>query len=224
MNYQLLSYPLDIADPGFPGEPTLSIQKSTRIADGDMYNSSIVHLFNHFGTHFDAPNHFNPKGATISELPLQRFIYERPLLLDIPKSAGEMIQPIDLEIHLSAIRRADFLMIRTGLEKLRMQHPNQYATKGVAVSVQTARYLMEHAANLKALGFDFISLASPDHPEQGIKSHQIMLGMFSHHFICIIEDMKLSAVDKTRLKRIFAMPLLIRGIDSAQVCILAESE
>ena len=81
MNYQFLSHPLDTNDPGFPGEPTLTIQPATRIAEGDAYNSSIVHLFNHFGTHFDAPAHFNPHGRSIAELDISHFIYERPLLI-----------------------------------------------------------------------------------------------------------------------------------------------
>ena len=51
-----------------------------------------------------------------------------------------------------------------------------------------------------------------------------MLGMHSEHFICIIEDMKLSEVDKNRFKRVLAMPLLVKGVDNAQVTILAESE
>ena len=38
MNYYLISYPLDIADMGYPGEPTLSIEASSRIDKGDHYN------------------------------------------------------------------------------------------------------------------------------------------------------------------------------------------
>ena len=170
MQYHFLSHPLNVADSGFPGEPTLRIEKSTRIADGDAYNSSILHLFNHFGTHYDAPAHFNPNGPTISELPIEHFIYEHPLLIDLPKG-----------------------------EALRKRDPH-----------------------LKAVGFDFISLASPSHPDHGVKAHQILLGMYSKHYICIIEDMALAHIDAYRLQRVIAMPLRVQGVDSAQVSILAE--
>ncbi|MDH3000581.1 cyclase [Chelonobacter oris] len=222
MQYQLLSYPLDIKDPGFPGEPTLSIENCTDTDKGDAYNSSKIHLFNHFGTHFDAPNHFNPQGKTISELPLEQFIYEKPLLLDIPKNETDLIEPDDISPFLSEIQQADCLIIRTGLEKVRYSNPQNYAAKGCAVSISAAQYLIDHAPNLKAIGFDFISLASPSNPEHGIKAHQIMLGMSNENFICIIEDMKLAHIDQYRLNKIFALPLLVKGIDSSQVTVLAE--
>ena len=116
MNYQFLSHPLDTNDPGFPGEPTLTIQPSTRIAAGDAYNSSIVHLFNHFGTHFDAPAHFNPHGRSIAELDINHFIYERPLLVDLPKGKASLVEPADLEPLLPRVKNADCLILRTGLE------------------------------------------------------------------------------------------------------------
>ncbi|MGV6987894.1 cyclase family protein [Testudinibacter sp. P80/BLE/0925] len=222
MPYQLLSHPLDIHDPGFPGEPTMTLETCTNINNGDVYNSSKIHLFNHFGTHFDAPNHFNPNGKTISELPLEQFIYEKPLLIDLPKKEADLIEPEDLTPYLTQIQQADCLIIRTGLEKIRASSPQIYAARGCAVSINCAQYLIDYAPNLKAIGFDFISLASPSNPEHGVKAHQIMLGMFSSHFICIIEDMKLAALNPQNLRRIFALPLLVKGIDSAQVTILAE--
>lgn len=222
MNYQLLSYPLDVKDPGFPGEPTLTYDICTSTAQGDVYNSAIIHLFNHFGTHFDAPKHFNPNGLAITELALTYFIYEKPLLIDLPKSAGSLIEPEDLAPYLMQIKQADCLLIRTGLEQLRAKDPQQYAANGGAVSIQAAKYLIDHASNLKAIGFDFISLASPANPDHGVEAHQVMLGMYKENFICIIEDMKLSQLDSKTLKRVLAMPLLVKGIDSAQVTVLAE--
>lgn len=221
MSYYLLSYPLDINDPGFPGEPTLCIDTCSSTDKGDVYNSSIIHLFNHFGTHFDAPKHFNPNGLSITQLPLSQFIYDKPLLIDIPKSNGDMIEDTDLMPHLAEIQQADCLLIRTGSEHIRASNPQQYAHNGGAVSIQAAQYLIDHASNLKAIGFDFISLASPSHPEHGIKAHQILLGMYGDEHICIIEDMKLSHVNAKQLKQVLAVPLLVNGIDSAQVTVLA---
>ena len=55
-----------------------------------------------------------------------------------------------------------------------------------------------------------------------MKAHQILLGMYSDAYICIIEDMALAHIDANRLRRIIAMPLRVRGVDSGQVSILAE--
>lgn len=65
-------------------------------------------------------------------------------------------------------------------------------------------------------------MASPANPEHGVEAHQVMLGMYKPAFICIIEDMKLSQVNSETLMRVLAMPLLVKGIDSAQVTVLAE--
>ena len=222
MQYHFLSHPLNVADSGFPGEPTLRIEKSTRIADGDAYNSSILHLFNHFGTHYDAPAHFNPNGPTISELPIEHFIYENPLLIDLPKGEASLIEPADLAPYMARAAKADCLILRTGLETLRKRDPQTYAARGCAFSINAAQYLLDHAPHLKAVGFDFISLASPSHPDHGVKAHQILLGMYSKHYICIIEDMALAHIDAYRLQRVIAMPLRVQGVDSAQVSILAE--
>lgn len=223
MAYTFLSHPLKVSDPGFPGEPTLAIEKSARIADGDMYNSSILHLFNHFGTHFDAPAHFNPDGVMISELSIEHFIYERPVLVDLPKGKGTLVEPADIEALLPDIREADCLILRTGLEALRVAEPREYAANGCAFSIDGAQYLLDHAPHLTALGFDFISLASPANAEHGVKAHQILLGKFSGgNYICIIEDMALAHLGARRLKRVFALPLRVVGVDSAQVSIVAE--
>ena len=222
MQYHFLSHPLNVADSGFPGEPTLRIEKSTRIADGDAYNSSILHLFNHFGTHYDAPAHFNPNGPTISELPIEHFIYEHPLLIDLPKGEASLIEPADLAPYMARAAQADCLILRTGLEALRKHDPHTYAARGCAFSINAAQYLLDHAPHLKAVGFDFISLASPSNAEHGVKAHQILLGMYSKHYICIIEDMALAHIDAYRLQRVIAMPLRVQGVDSAQVSILAE--
>ena len=108
------------------------------------------------------------------------------------------------------------------LEALRKRDPQTYAARGCAFSINAARYLLDHAPHLKAVGFDFISLASPANAAHGVKAHQILLGMYSDAYICIIEDIALAHIDASRLRRVIAMPLRVRGVDSGQVSILAE--
>ena len=220
--YTLLSHLVDQTDDGYPGEPTLLIENKTRIANGDAYNSAVLHLFNHFGTHMDAPKHFVDSGASIAELPLARFIYEKPLLLDIQKSFGELLEMADVVPHHAKIKQADLLMIRTGIGQYRSSQSQRYSAEGTAISTALAHYLVSEFPHLKALGLDSISLASPAHPAHGISAHQAILGAFSEHFICVIEDMALAHVDASRLQRVFALPLLVKGIDSSLVTVLAE--
>ena len=62
----------------------------------------------------DAPLHFNPKGAAVKDLPIEEFLYENPLLVDIPKGAGEKIYTEDLRPYEQEIKGRDLLMIRRG--------------------------------------------------------------------------------------------------------------
>jgi kynurenine formamidase len=61
------------------------------IENGDFANLGILHLCDHFGSHLDAPNHFNVAGRKIADVPLERFIYERPRLVDVPKAERELV-------------------------------------------------------------------------------------------------------------------------------------
>ena len=92
---KVISYPIAKESPGWPGNPTYQAEQVTDIQKGDSANTFMIHLFNHFGTHMDAPLHFNPKGTAVKDLPIEEFLYENPLLVDIPKGAGEKIYTED---------------------------------------------------------------------------------------------------------------------------------
>ena len=89
--YRRLSYTLNTRDHAFPGAPTLRLEPFESMKKGDRLNTYNVTLFNHFGTHMDGPNHFYGRGKQLYELELSTFIFERPLLVDIPKGAGELV-------------------------------------------------------------------------------------------------------------------------------------
>ena len=79
-----LSYLLADGDVVWPGEPTVHIESFTTI-ERDGYNSCKTLLPNHHGTHCDGPNHFNPTGPKLNELPISYFWFDRVAVADIPK-------------------------------------------------------------------------------------------------------------------------------------------
>lgn len=220
--YKRLSYPLGKNAPGFPNSYTIDIEQSTSISKGDAYNSAIIHVFNHFGSHFDSSKHFNDKGPTITDLPLERFVYEKPLLVDIPKGFRELIEADDLKPYGAQIEQADALFIRTGNGAYRFTDSKRYSEEGVAFSNEAAKYLVTNFKNLKAVGFDFISLGSPVHGDLIVSAHRHILGNFTDNFIGVIEDIDLSDLDAAKLKKVICLPLFITGIDGAPVSVLAE--
>jgi arylformamidase len=137
-------------------------------------------------------------------MPLSAFILKQPLLLDIPKSFAELVQVEDLLPYEDELQRADCLFIRSGFFVFRQSDKIRYASDGVGISSQACQYIMDRFLNLKAIGMDWFSLASYAHDEDGCLAHQYLLGMFYDHYICIIEELNLDAIDPARLVRIFA--------------------
>ncbi len=219
--YQLISYPVSQDQPTWPGNPSFYLEPHSSIGKGDSCNTALIHLFNHYGTHIDGPRHFYAKGKTLDSLPLEQFIYERPLLLDIPKQKGEKVMPSDLEPYAAELEQADLLLIRTGFWKTRITDPETYEKTGPAVSSECAIYLQEHVQNLKAIALDFVSLASYSDQNDGTLAHQYMLGMFHSHFFCIIEDVNMKDLPQGFLKGVSAIPMFIEGIDSSPVTMWA---
>ena len=220
--YRRQSYTMNFRDHAFPGAPTMRIEPFESMQEGDRLNTYNVTLFNHFGTHMDGPNHFNGQGRQLYELELSTFIFEKPLLVDIPKGKGELVEPEELMRFDEAIRAADLLLVRSGFSAMRASDNRAYSEEGPAISARAAELIVERYQNLKAVGMDWISLSSPLHLEDGIRAHQIMLGKTGAEPVLIIEDIDLSGLDPDTLETVFALPLFIEGIDSAPVTILAK--
>jgi len=153
---------------------------------------------------------------------LETFIYDRPLLLDIPKSYGELVTVEDLAVYDESLQQADLLMIRSGFSVARTNAPDRYAAEGPGVSSGACRFLMDRYPGLKAVAMDWISLASYLHGEDGILAHQYLLGMYHEHYICIIEDLDFSQLTDIPLRRVIALPMFIKEADSAPVTVIAE--
>lgn len=222
---RLISYPISPDMPGWPGNPTYSAAPFESMEQGMADNTYTVTLFNHFGTHFDAPRHFTADGPTISDLPFDTFFYSAPLLLDIPKGSREKVEPEDLIPFEEQIGRCDLLMIRTGYARVRREDPEEYSHNSPAVSSRAARYLRDRfTGTLKAVALDFLSLATPhDDSGDGVLAHQIMLGKFQPGYICIIEDVDMTRLP-SKISAAAAVPLFLKGIDSGPVTMWAETE
>jgi kynurenine formamidase len=220
--FKLLSYPINERVPAWPGSPQLRIEKCSQISEGKPANTAMISLYNHIGTHYDAPNHFIPEGLKISELPLQRFIFQRPLLLDIPKTDREKITAQDLADQADRIACCDLLMLRTGFSRYRVSDPPRYEAEGPGISAECAEYLVARFKNLAAVAVDFVSIASYRDRQDGNRAHEILLGGRDGHFICALEDVNMGELPENGLKRVFALPLFVQGVDSAPVTVLAE--
>jgi arylformamidase len=221
---RLLSYSLGNDTPTYADNPKVSLQPASLIETGGVANWFTLTTINHNGTHVDAPWHFNPNGAKLTDLSPDWFVYQHPRLIDIPKGEDELITAEDLEPHASAIEEADMLLIRTGFgAQVRSQDPKRYGWHAPGFHPSAARYLKRFPM-LRAVVMDFPSAAAPQHREEGFEFHRIALGaQESPTFFLLVEDAKLDPdLRQEELNRIVMAPLLLEGADAAPVTILAE--
>jgi arylformamidase len=217
-----LSYEIREHGPGWPGDPRYTWEQVMSIGNGDFANLGILHLCDHFGSHLDAPNHFNDAGRKIAHVPLERFIYERPRLVDVPKTERALISRAELEAHDDTVRDADLLLIRTGWGSVRARDPDRYPSEGPGVSPEACEYLIEQP-QLKAIALDTSSLASYHHRDpEGVLAHRILCGVGrDDRYVIIIEDIDLS-IYPAAAERVYAIPLFPEGSDSSPCTVFAE--
>ncbi|MCI1748367.1 MAG: cyclase family protein [Acidipropionibacterium sp.] len=220
-----LSHLLDPKDNAYPGEPVISVEQDSVISEtGKPFNSKIIHLPNHFGTHMDGPHHFNPNGADFETLPIETFAYtgEEVLVADIPQRGvpKSIVTRADLEPFADRLQGKRLLLIRTGFEKYKFTDPHTYEYEGVSLHPDLCRWLAEECPDLCCIGMDWLSIGPPSN-DLGAEAHRWLLGNYTDHVITGIEDMTLASLAHRTIRSITLGPLRVKGVDSAQVNAMA---
>jgi arylformamidase len=217
-----LSHDIRVGDPGWPGNFTFEYEQISSTERGDVANFGILHLLNHFGTHLDAPNHFNPDGLKIAQVPVDRFVYERALIVDVDKHDCELVTREELEPRAEALAQSDLLVLRSGWSSVRAEDPRRYANDGPGVSTAACEYLIDEFPGVKGVAMDWISLATPKRLDEGVSAHQVLCGVGrGDRYVIIIEDVDLSRLP-AEVKRIYAIPLFPQLADSSPCTVFAE--
>ncbi len=217
--YILLSHKLSLRSPLFPGTPPLQIRPLKQTSKGDSSNSYVMEMATHLGTHVDSPNHFDEHGKPIASFAIEDLIFQRPVMISLPKREDELIQKDELEKNEKQISRADFLLVKTEFQKLRDSSPEKYASDNPGFSADAAKYLRGAYSGLRGLGFDFISLSSNRNRSEGREAHKALL--VGRDFF-IVEDMDLSLATP-EIKRLFVVPLFVEGVDGTPCTVVAET-
>jgi kynurenine formamidase len=99
-----LTHAYDGTFPTFDGVPGILYEPSVKF-EGNGYQLWKLTIFEHTGTHIDAPLHFTEDGMSVAELPVERLVC--PLcVVDIKAKAMDdanaMVEPADIEAWVSA--------------------------------------------------------------------------------------------------------------------------
>ena len=217
-NIIYLSHFIDSKTPTYGNRTVINIDQISNIKDGDTANSfSFSTSSNHIGTHIDLPSHFFDSEKNISFYNPNTWIFNKIGLIDIQTLSPRLI---DLDVdELNLDCKIDLLLIRTGYEQFRKE--DKYWNNYPGFKLSFIKKIKNKYKNLRAIGFDFISLTSPVNKEEGKKCHLELLNPKEEIFI--IEDMKLSAANN-HISKVIILPWQINGLDSSPVSIIAEMD
>lgn len=81
-----LTRPLGLETPVVPGDPAVTLRKVAG-HESHGYEVTRICLGSHAGTHLDAPRHFFPDGATLSDYALERLV-GTGVIIDVRPAAG----------------------------------------------------------------------------------------------------------------------------------------
>lgn len=218
MNFTLLSYPITENTPLYGSTPLLEIQTYTSVSNGDSANSYIVKIHNHYGTHIECANHFIADGKRVMDYRPADYVYQSPLILDIPKREAQLIYPNDVARFDNKIKSADIAFFRTGF--FRNRHKPIYKTHNPGISTETVQYLRSNFSKLRAIGIDAISISSFQHRDIGRQAHREAFKIDPAYGepLLIIEDVDLTDVGP--FETIIVSPMVFLPIDASPAIVI----
>jgi arylformamidase len=233
------SYPLDPKDIVMPGDiaPPEVKPRSRMVAgpsggdaaEGVRWNSynntSIVEFFVHTGTHIDVPFHIGPDGYQVHDYTISDYVFESPLLLEIPKTDMEKITVEELARHKAQLVESDLLLVYTGFSNVRRTDPKRYVAKQPSFSVDAANYLVDNF-NIRGFGVDLIGIenipeAKDSDPQFPV--HRTLL-LKKQRKAILVEDTNLAPLLGKRISRAYVIPLRLHGLEAMPVTAFADVE
>ncbi|MEW5870117.1 MAG: cyclase family protein [Chloroflexota bacterium] len=189
--------------PVWPGDPSIRLERISKMEEGASANVTHLNMGAHVGTHVDAPYHFlGGEAPTVESLPLN-LLTGRAYVLHLP----DHVERITAEV----LQRAEIpprtrrLLFKTRNSALWARQPQQFDPDFVAITPDGAQYLV--GRGIKLIGVDYLSVAPF---QEGAPTHQILLraGMI------LLEGLDLSQVSQGRYT-LYCLPLKIAGSDGA---------
>jgi kynurenine formamidase len=193
----------------FPGSPQPLFLKWTKY-DVHSYDSEIMMMSTHTGTHLDAPSHFVAHTESIDMIEVERLV-SPAVLLHLPKGANGLITLDDLH-DIKEIERGISIVFRTGWQN--MINNKDYMISNPGLSMAAAEFLAEKKVNAVAIDGPSIDIGSDEH----FSAHKTLLGKG----ILIVENLcNLESLDHKDTFTLLINPLKLKGASGSPVRALA---
>lgn len=225
--YVELGYPIYEGMPVYPGLPEVKLTPREQIEKGDYWNGTILSIYLHAGTHVDAPWHYVPTAIGIDQIPIENFIYKKPMMIYSKWEPNHLVTIEEIKAAGNEIYEADILFFNTGHYKYRENDFDTYKDNFPAISPEAAEFIRQELINVKAVAIDTLSI---ENIQQGIKNgfrtHNAFLNpdKFPQRTILIYEDYNPAPIDGKKIISAMSAPLRIRNKDASVVNVIAEVE
>lgn len=203
-----LSQPLFNNAPQFPGQAANSVRYAQRAAVSAA-TVERLELMTHSGTHIDAPFHFFPELATVSELPLSHF-YGACVAIDLrPLEPAHGITSDDLRRHQNLLTESTFILLKTGWGDDRT-NSKRFLTQWPWMTGDGAKYLVSRG--VKGMGIDGLSTGGYGDEHVEGDAHKELLS----HGKLLLEDIHIpDALLDGKTRRFQAFPILVANASGA---------
>lgn len=185
----------------------------------DEYNSTILHLETHCGTHMDAPTHFLPKDEyrTIEEVTIDEMITEGVVLDFTDKESNTEIERSELREQAEQydLGAGEYVILDCGMAP---EDTNHYLRNFVYLSEEAAEYLRE--TEIACLAVDALSADRPGAP---INDHPVHRTLLPADILIIEGVTNLDEVEAGRYD-VVCTPIPYENRDGSQVRLLVSPQ
>lgn len=196
----------------FPGSPQPCFIQWSKF-DCHGYDSEVMFMSTHTGTHVDAPCHFKPGLASIDMISADRLVCNA-VLIRAEKRASQLIEQQDLG---NQIMQGDAVVIATGWEKRAASR--NYMTENPGLSKQAARYLAKKKVNAVAIDCPSIDAGT----DSRFTAHNILLpnNILAVENLCNLDRIAITTTSNSNKFTLIISPLKLGGATGSPARVLA---
>ena len=184
----------------YPGDDALQVEPLCSIDPSCPCNITRLGWTTHFLTHVDPPLHFVEHGASLDDVPLERFIGDA-LVVEV---AGDFVSVTDIPSEVES--KGISLLFKTRNSAISEDQP--FETNHVYISGEAAEAAAARGVNL--MGIDYMSVDR--FGDDNYPAHRALLS----NNVLILEGLNLTGVPAGRYTLV-ALPLKIAGGDGSPV-------
>lgn len=192
----------------FPGSPLPKFITWTKM-DVHDYDSEVIFMSTHTGTHMDAPSHFASDASSIDKISVKRFI-SNAILIKIKKGSNQLITANEIEESNVRIMEGDTIVFSTLWEN--EIDKEYFFSHSPGLAEDAAKYLINKKVNAVCIDSPSIDRGS----DSSFSVHKLLLSkeilivenlcnlnkLNSQYFTLIMAPLKLSGASGSPIRAI----------------------